>query len=59
MAISSLDALFGRRKPSLEEAVSALETRLDQLEPGHPETIETRLKPALGPFAEAAKEALR
>ncbi|PZO55180.1 MAG: hypothetical protein DCF16_03965 [Alphaproteobacteria bacterium] len=59
MASYSLTAPRERRTPSLEEAVSALETRLGQIEPGRPETIEPLLQPALDQLAEAAKEALR
>ncbi len=59
MASYSPTAPRERRTPSLEEAVSALETCLGQIEPGRPETIEPLLQPALGQLAEAAKEALR
>ena len=59
MASDSPTTQFARPAPSLEDAVSAVEAALDQLEPGQPDTIEEKLKTALGPFAEAAREALR
>jgi len=59
MASYSPTAPRERRTPSLEQAVSELETRLGQIEPGRPETIEPLLLPALNQLAEAAKEALR
>jgi hypothetical protein len=59
MASDSLETRIGRRAPSLEQAVSALETALNQIEAGQPDAIEEKLKTALGSFAEAAREALR
>jgi len=59
MASDSRTARFGPRTLSLDEAVSAVETALDQIEPGQPDDVEAKLKTALGALATAAREALR